>query len=206
MAVTADAYSLIVDDAAAALRVAKEFFGRVGEIKKTSERSVKSLIHHPDGFDCLVKAKVRESSRGSRLQLSKRSGDGFVFSLVFNVVREALRVGLPPMLYHGEIYKERTPSPAAPDAVMSELVLPPTMVSGFYEWPEEMILEFSEQHQDVLNRIERGDLDVYVFISHVEKIPRSLLDSRSIKPTMCNVFETCEKVYELLSDARAFWA
>ena len=129
MAVTADAYSLIVDDPDVAMRVVKEFFGRVGEIKKSSEKSVKSLIHHPDGYDCLVKAKV---SRGSRLQLSKRSGDGFVFAIVFKLIREALRVGIPPIFYHDQLYRRTARKPSVAPDDMPELVLPPTLVNA---WP-----------------------------------------------------------------------
>ena len=40
----------------------------------------------------------------------------------------------------------------------------------------------------------------------MEKIPRSLLDARDIAHTAFNVYETCEKISELLSDAMAFWA
>ena len=208
MAVTGDAYSLNVDDPDVALSVVKEFFARVGVIKKSSEKSVKYLVTHPDGYECVVKAKITRSSKGSRLYLTKRSGDGFVFTLIFRLIREAMRLdGLPPLFFHGQIYRGAAPPPPpAQDAVMSDLELPPTNVSGFYEWPREMIYDFAEQHQDVLNRIERGDMEISVFIDHVEKIPRSLLESRSIAPTMFNVYETCEKISELLSDALAFWA
>jgi len=200
-----DAYSLNVDNPDEALCLVKEFFGRVGEIKKRGESSVKALLRHPDGYECIAKAKIY----GSRLQLSKRAGDGFVFSLAFKLVREALRVGMPPIFYHGEIHKgrtrRRTPSPAQ-DALMSDLELPPTRESGLYEWPKEQVLEFSERHGDVLEKIERGDMDVRSFIEHVEEIPRSLRDARCIAPTAYNVLETCEKISEILSDARAFWA
>ena len=37
-------------------------------------------------------------------------------------------------------------------------------------------------------------------------IPHSLLDARDIAPTAFNVYETCEKISDLLSDATAFWA
>ena len=200
-----DGDSLIVDDTEEALRLVRDFFARVGSIQKRGETSVKALLQHPDGYECIVKAKIKESSTGSRLQLSKRSGDSFVFSLTFRLVREALRLdGLPPAFFHGQIYScaERSPAPDAAD--MSDLELPPTRESGLYEWPKEQFLDFTEQHKDILNRL--GELDVPTFITHVNTIPRSLLDARSISPTMCNVFETCEKIYELLSDARAFWA
>ena len=116
-------------------------------------------------------------------------------------------MGLPPLYFHGQIYRrtERTPSPALV-AEMPELVLPPTRNSGLYEWPTEQFLDFSERHRDILNRIERGELDVHTFVTHVETIPRSLLDARDIAPTAFNVYETCENISDLLSDAKAFWA
>ena len=49
-------------------------------------------------------------------------------------------------------------------------------------------------------------MDVCSFIEHVEEIPRSLRVARCIAPTAYNVLETCEKISEILSDARAFWA
>ena len=84
---------------------------------------------------------------------------------------------------------------------MPVLVLPPT----FQEWPKEQFLAFSERHRDVLEKIERGDMDVRSFIEHVETIPRSLLDARSIAPTAFNVCETCQKISDLLSGATTFW-
>ena len=89
----------------------------------------------------------------------------------------------------------------APNNNMPELVLPPT----FHEWPKEQVLAFTGQHNDILNRIERGELDVRTFVQHVEKIPRYLLDARSIAPTAFNVCETCQKISDLLSGATTFW-
>ena len=206
--VSDEPYSIPVEDPDEALRLVKEFFERVGVIKKSSDSSFKYLVTHPDGYECVVKAKITRSSKGSRLHLTKRSGDGFVFSLVFRLIREAMRLdGLPPMFFHGQIYRAAVPPPPpAQDAVMSDFELPPTRESGFYTWTTEQFLEFSMRHQVVLDRIGRGDLQVSDFNAHVEKIPRSLLESRSIAPTMFNVYETCEKISELLSDATAFWA
>ena len=204
LAVSEDAYSLSVDNPDEALCLVEDFFGRVGEIKKRGARSVKALLQHPDGYECVAKAKIY----GSRLHLSKRAGDPLVFSLTFRLVREALRLdGLPPVFFHGQIYRRAERPPPPPDAAeMSDLELPPTRASGFYEWPKERILDFAERHRDVLEEMGRGDMDVRSFVAHVETIPRSLLDSRCIAPSAFNVPETCEKIYELLREATAFWA
>ena len=155
-----------------------------------------------------MKAKITRSSKASRLYLTKRSGDGFVFTLVFRLIREAMRLdGLPPLFFHGQIYRAAAPPPPpAHDAVMSDFELPPTRESGLYTWTTEQFLEFSKRHRDVLKRIARGELDVFAFVEHVNTIPRTLIDSRCIAPTACNVVETCDKIEELLRDAKAFWA
>ena len=125
-----------------------------------------------------------------------------MFGLVFKLIREALRVGIPPIFYHDQLFRRTARTPSVGPDDMPELVLPPTLVN---EWPKEQFLAFSERHRDVLEKIERGDMDVRSFIEHVETIPRSLLDARSIAPIAFNVYETCLKIADLLSDAKAFW-
>ena len=206
--VSDEPYSIPVEDPDEALRLVKEFFERVGVIKKSSDSSFKYLVTHPDGYECVVKAKITRSSKGSRLLLTKRSGDAFVFSLVFRLIREAMRLdGLPPLFFHGQIYRAAVPPPPpAQDAVMSDFELPPTRESGLYTWTAEQFLEFSARHKDILKRIARRDLTVPAFVAHVQEIPRSLIESRCIAPTAWNVIETCDKIEELLRDARALWA
>ena len=89
---------------------------------------------------------------------------------------------------------------------MSDFELPPTRESGLYTWTAEQFLAFSTRHKDILKRIARRDLTVPAFVAHVQEIPRSLIESRCIAPTAWNVIETCDKIEELLRDARALWA
>ena len=110
--VSAEPYSIPVEDTDEALRLVKEFFERVGVIKKSSDSSFKYLVTHPDDYECVVKAKITRSSKASRLYLTKRSGDGFVFTLIFRLIREAMRLdGLPPLFFHGQIYRAAAPPP-----------------------------------------------------------------------------------------------
>ena len=58
LAVAEDAYSLIVDSPDEALRLVGDFFARVGVIKKRGERSVKALLQHPDGYECIASSSA----------------------------------------------------------------------------------------------------------------------------------------------------
>ena len=72
-------------------------------IIKRKPYKIKAWVEHPDGFDCKVCIEYLEQSEGDFLDVTRRTGDGLLFSIVVNALRAHFAGNEIEKFYEGQM-------------------------------------------------------------------------------------------------------
>ena len=122
----ASATSFVVLDTESTLDALGIFMGEIGSPIESSTYSSTCCVSHPDGLQCICKAKMFQLHAGVYImELVRLKGDSVLFASVCRLLRAFMASGQQPLLVRGQLIHRSRFGPSMDPTVVPALELPP---------------------------------------------------------------------------------
>ena len=122
----ASATSIVIADADSVMESVDRFMGKIGAASEGFAYARTCNVSHPDGLACRCKMEVSVLPAGGRLlDITRLTGGGVLFALVFRLHRAFMVAGAEPALVPGRLFKRcRLPPSIDPPGIVPPFELP----------------------------------------------------------------------------------